>query len=141
MNDTKKIIGGVFKYGWKGLFNLVIIILLYRWLAFNWINISLVTILLTVFNLLTEDIQYGIRPDFKHYFTSCLYALVIVFGFIFFMWLAGSWGLIGLAIMVVGLAAWRIYASWDYYNYTCWWISQRLKGNVISWDYKPKVKP
>ena len=80
------------------------------------------------------------KPVFKDWaktiFKTVCYLTILYYLFM----LIGSFGIVGLIIIILGIAIWRIKRSWKFYLYVVDWIVGRLKGRNVKFNFDGGIR-
>lgn len=103
------------------------------------INLSILVWVMT--NTLYNDIYYHQRPSLKRWFSTATKTAITTTVFLTIFYWLGGWGMFGIAVIILLMAAYRIYTGWHLYNYTTRWMAERLfKGSKEDFDAEEAFK-
>jgi len=94
----------------------------------NIISITLSVLVWTLYFKLLSEIEEDEKPTPVSWLKTILFTSSVTVGLLLlFVWL-GGFGIIGLVLIILGLAAWRIKSNWRLYDAVTTWGAERIKG-------------
>jgi hypothetical protein len=109
-------------------------------------NINLLTFILTIvvyqfgFKLIIA-IHSSEKPSFKDWIVVSLPKTIVLTSlFVVSISVLGLYGLLGIILILVLLAAWRIAASWKLFDSVTSWGAAKIKGYKGSYDIKKEAE-
>ena len=108
----------------------------YTWLVSNLIIITCI---------LLHDLYWKIRLletyTLKNYITFLIKTILIINFFMALIYISGYFGILGLIILTLLLAAWRLYKGWKLFDsYTSWAAKRLWRKTKKNFDFKKVLK-
>lgn len=123
------IVSFVWRLLWRQILQTVLIIITISSLVYvNVVSITLSVLVWTLYFKLLREVEEGEKPMLVYWLRTILFTSGITVGLLLlFVWL-GGFGIIGLILILISLAAWRIISNWKLYDAVTTWGAERIKG-------------
>lgn len=91
-------------------------------------SVTLSVLVWTLYFKLLREVEEGEKPLLLSWLRTIFFTSIVTVGLLLlFVWV-GGFGILGLILILVGLAVWRIASNWRLYDAVTTWGAERITG-------------